>query len=56
MQTLAQRSSSRVCPGRHMAIDTLWIVIASVLAALEISKSDEDAEIPPEHFTSGFVW
>jgi hypothetical protein len=39
-----------------MALDSLWIFIASVLAALEISKSDEDANIPPEHYTSSFIW
>jgi hypothetical protein len=39
-----------------MAVDSLWIFIASVLAALEIFKSDEDAEIPPERYTTGFVW
>ncbi|KAJ7650768.1 cytochrome P450 [Roridomyces roridus] len=33
----------RVCPGRHMAWDTLWIMMASVLAAVDMTKAlDED--------------
>ncbi|KAI0774838.1 cytochrome P450, partial [Trametes elegans] len=29
----------RVCPGRHMAYDGIWITIASVLACFEIRRA-----------------
>ncbi|KIK66031.1 hypothetical protein GYMLUDRAFT_158739 [Collybiopsis luxurians FD-317 M1] len=47
----------RVCPGRYMADNTVWLTIASVLATLTISKAKDEKgssiEIPGE-FTNGF--
>ncbi|KAJ7760722.1 cytochrome P450 [Mycena maculata] len=43
----------RICPGRHMARDTLWIMVASLLAVFDITKGfDKDGrplEPPPGH-------
>ncbi|KAJ6520766.1 cytochrome P450 [Mycena vulgaris] len=45
----------RACPGRHMAWDTLWIMVASMLAVFDIKKAvDEDGkpiEPPPGHIS-----
>ncbi|KAF8074603.1 cytochrome P450 [Lyophyllum atratum] len=40
----------RVCPGRHLADDSLWIVIATVLATMSISKAigKDGKEIIPD--------
>ena len=40
----------RICPGRYMAQDQLWIAVASVLAAFTVSKEKDSAglEITPE--------
>jgi cytochrome P450 len=48
----------RVCPGKHMARSSVWIAIASILAAFEITpaRDENGAEIPiSEEYTSGFV-
>ncbi|KAJ7650752.1 cytochrome P450 [Roridomyces roridus] len=48
----------RVCPGRHMAWDTVWITMASILATFDISKAlDADGRpIEPEQgYTSQLV-
>ncbi|KAF8064434.1 cytochrome P450 [Lyophyllum atratum] len=41
---------SRICPGRHLADASLWIVMASILATFNISKAigDDGKEITPE--------
>ena len=31
----------RICPGRHFALDSLWILIAYVLATLQIDKAKD---------------
>jgi cytochrome P450 len=31
----------RICPGRHMGFNTLWMTFAAILATLEITESDE---------------
>lgn len=40
----------RVCPGRHLAYETLWLAIVSVLATFNISKAKDinGKEITPE--------
>lgn len=40
----------RLCPGRFMAYEALWLAVASVLAAFTISKAkdEEGNEITPE--------
>ncbi|KAH9901131.1 cytochrome P450 [Cubamyces lactineus] len=48
----------RICPGRYMALDSMWIAIASVLALFEIKKAvDEDGqEITPDgEYIRGFL-
>ncbi|KAJ7181739.1 cytochrome P450 [Mycena crocata] len=32
----------RLCPGRHLAFDTLWIVVATVLTVYDISKERDE--------------
>lgn len=39
-------STPRICPGRFMALDSLWIAFASILTAFEISKpTDSEGEV-----------
>jgi cytochrome P450 len=48
----------RVCPGRHLVADSLFITIASVLATFDISKAvDEKGNFitPVEEYTSGVI-
>jgi len=47
----------RVCPGRYMAENTIWLTIASVLVTLDLrkAKDDEGREIDiPGKFTPTF--
>ena len=48
----------RVCPGRHMAADSIWLTVAAALACLDIGKAKDERgrEIEVrEEFKSGFV-
>ncbi|TFY78585.1 hypothetical protein EWM64_g5427 [Hericium alpestre] len=48
----------RICPGRFLALSSMWITIASILATFNISKAkDENGnEIEPvDSYTSGMV-
>ncbi|KAI9507628.1 cytochrome P450 [Russula earlei] len=48
----------RICPGRFMARSSMWIAIASVLAAFEISPvvdSNGVPQIPKGEYTAGIV-
>ena len=48
----------RIYPGRFMGYEALWIIVASVLASLNISKALDDAghEITPEEkYESTFI-
>jgi cytochrome P450 len=48
----------RICPGRFMARSSMWITIASVLAAFEISPvvdSHGIPQIPKEEYTAGAI-
>ena len=48
----------RTCPGQHLADDSLWIAVASILKIYSISlaKDNEGNETPVEEkFTSGFI-
>lgn len=50
--------SRRVCPGRHFALDMLWLSIASILAVFNVEKSvDESGNVvePSGEHTSGLV-
>ena len=48
----------RICPGRHFADATVWLIVASVLAVFDIKPyvdPKSNKEVPPEvSFTSGF--
>ncbi|KAJ7247322.1 cytochrome P450 [Mycena rebaudengoi] len=48
----------RICPGRHIAMSSLWISIASILAAFDISKAvGEDGKViePSYEYEPGIV-
>jgi cytochrome P450 len=48
----------RICPGRFMARSSMWIAIASVLAAYDISPvvdGDGVSQIPKEEYTVGVI-
>ena len=49
----------RICPGRFMALDTMWITIASILAVFDIvkAKDEEGKEITPSgEYLEDFLW
>ncbi|KAJ7607961.1 cytochrome P450 [Roridomyces roridus] len=48
----------RICPGRHLAMATLWLTITSILATLEIKKAvDKDGEViePSYEYFPGLI-
>jgi cytochrome P450 len=48
----------RICPGRHLAMNNVWIVVATILATLEISKAKDENGIeitPSPKVTTGLV-
>ncbi|KAF9459511.1 hypothetical protein BDZ94DRAFT_1224565 [Collybia nuda] len=48
----------RICPGRHLALNSLWIAIASILAVFDIEKSigsDGEEVVPVIGFSSGIT-
>ena len=48
----------RICPGRFMAKDSMWIAIASILSCFEIFKATGDDGkpiIPKEEYAAGLV-
>lgn len=49
----------RICPGRHMAYDSLWLTIASLLSVFNIEKTkDENGQdvTPAGEYYYGFTW
>ena len=49
----------RICPGKELADTTLWLEVAMVLAAFNVSKKRDAAgnEItPPGDYTSSIIW
>ena len=49
----------RICPGRFMAYESMWIAIASTLAVFSIGKAKDEngAPItPPGEYEWGFLW
>lgn len=49
---------SSICPGRHLALNSAWIAVASILATYDISKAvDDNGSIiePKVEFTDGLV-
>ncbi|KAG6850397.1 hypothetical protein H0H93_013952, partial [Arthromyces matolae] len=48
----------RICPGRHFAETGIWMVLANIIATLDISRTVEDKTLerfPEVEFTHGFV-
>ncbi|KAF7359221.1 hypothetical protein MSAN_01264200 [Mycena sanguinolenta] len=48
----------RICPGRHMAMSSVWITIARILAAFDITKAvDEKGQViePTYEYFAGLV-
>ncbi|KAJ7237342.1 cytochrome P450 [Mycena rebaudengoi] len=48
----------RLCPGRHMAISSIWITVASLLATFDIAKAtDENGRViePTYEYVSGGI-
>ncbi|KAJ7300689.1 cytochrome P450 [Mycena albidolilacea] len=48
----------RLCPGRHMALSSIWITVASILATFNITKAvdEEGNTIEPSHdYISGVI-
>lgn len=48
----------RVCPGRYMIYESLWMTITCILAVFDISKSkrpDGTVVTPQGNYTSGFL-
>ena len=48
----------RICPGRHFAIDVLWITMASILATFDIEKPvDQFGTViePSGEYSVGFL-
>ncbi|KAK0236042.1 cytochrome P450 [Armillaria nabsnona] len=48
----------RICPGRHLALNTVWIAIASMAATLSFSKAvDSEGRVvePSDTYTDGFL-
>lgn len=49
----------RICPGRYMAYDSMWIAIASTLATFNITKAkreDGTPITPSGDYEWGFLW
>ncbi|KAL0956442.1 hypothetical protein HGRIS_002590 [Hohenbuehelia grisea] len=49
----------RICPGRHVASDTLWLLVASVLTVFSITKAKDESgnevDIDANDFTDEIV-
>ncbi|KAJ6447838.1 cytochrome P450 [Mycena sanguinolenta] len=48
----------RLCPGRHMALSSIWITVASILATFNITKAvDEEGNViePSRDYISGVI-
>ncbi|KAJ7209147.1 cytochrome P450 [Mycena pura] len=48
----------RMCPGRHMALSSIWITVASILATFDITKAvDEEGKViePSYEYLSGLI-
>ncbi|KAJ7824100.1 cytochrome P450 [Mycena olivaceomarginata] len=48
----------RLCPGRHMALSSIWITVASIIATFNIAKAvDEQGKViePSYEYLSGLI-
>ena len=58
ISNLSQGFGRRICPGRHFALDFLWLAIAHILTVFRIERArDVDGiEVVPEaRFTQGLI-
>lgn len=49
----------RVCPGRYLAYDMIWLAIASMLSVFDITRArgEDGAPITPDgEYVLGFTW
>ena len=49
----------RVCPGKYLAYETLWITVASVLAVFDIHRARDERgheRVPAGEYSYGFMW
>lgn len=49
----------RICPGRYMALDSVWLTIARALAVFHIGRvvgPDGREVVPGEEYNRGFLW
>lgn len=49
----------RICPGRFMAYEAMWLTVACLLAVFDFDKAkDEQGEyiIPEDEIISGMLW
>jgi cytochrome P450 len=53
--TAAFGFGKRICPGRHFADSTLFILIAHLFSVFNIKKGANGDEFPNYTFTGGFV-
>ncbi|KAF8898640.1 cytochrome P450 [Infundibulicybe gibba] len=42
----------RMCPGRWLAFDSIWITVASILATFHVSSTDHRPRLEPEYTSS----
>jgi hypothetical protein len=55
---VSSRCALRICPGRYMAFSAVWIGIASLIAAFDITKAvDENGDViePSQEYSSALV-
>lgn len=48
----------RICPGRFVAYESMWMAIATMLATLDITKCRDENGIeitPQEEYSTGFM-
>ncbi|GJE84149.1 cytochrome P450 [Phanerochaete sordida] len=48
----------RICPGRHFALDSIWISVACILATINIGKALDETSLPiepKEEYTPGLL-
>ncbi|EIN06160.1 cytochrome P450 [Punctularia strigosozonata HHB-11173 SS5] len=45
----------RICPGRYLAQDSMWIMMSSILAVFKISRRKEDIGVNLERYTTGII-
>ena len=48
----------RICPGRHLSADSVWIAVASILATFNLTNAlDDQGNVikPSGEFNAGFI-